>query len=196
MAEGDIYSGARLVDGEIVLGCVDPVPPGDCCPYRATLYGVSFFDADLPTLIIAGEVVSPASGFYQLEITENDYWELQILVGIWVLKHFVDGLPVLVQSSECLFGQFGANVLSTFPTSLNLHYVSTIDPMDNGDIPLTQENDCLWIGPEFSFGAVIYDSDNAKFTVTYNSDPGDKTSGNQDTPIGAYSIEGYDITIS
>jgi hypothetical protein len=197
MAAGDIYSAARLVDGVLVLGCSGgdtPIP--DCCPYQAALYGILFSDSDLPQLFIAGELVSPSSGFYNLTISVDDYWELQILDELWVLKHFVEGLPVLVQSSPCLFGEFSTNVLNTFPSSLNFNYVSTVDPMDNGDIPLSRASDCLWIGPEFSFGSVIYDSENAKFTVTYNSAPGDKTSGNQDTPTGVYAIPGYDITVS
>jgi hypothetical protein len=143
MAAGDIRSAARLVEGEIVLGCSEPVD--ECCLYPFPYIEETpfYFSDDLPETIevVIAEVTYIATltedpYTYSLTISETGFFIVGtgILGPYWTLTD--DVLGIELARSDCLLSSawFGAVSLETndqFSESYLVTYLGTDPPEEH-----------------------------------------------------------------
>lgn len=211
MAAGDIYSAARLVDGELVLGCADPDPPEDCCLYRAPdqfgIEGGPFYpQSDLPDTI----VVDGPGGMETIAKDGGDYSYTGSIYTVvsngdsWRTFHGIDPVDI----SLCLIGPQNGEVITITDEFSNTYVLEFTIAGNTHAIEITRQDRCSWaaaqeIGDEVGFltFSVFYDPTTYKFTILFSdgglSDSSEKADP-QSSPVGTYADVGpySGITVS
>lgn len=196
MAEGDVYSAARLVDGVIVLGCATE----ECClyPWPGMEEPFLYPTGDLPATIV---ITTDAYGAETANLTgpylyESASYTITSSGPPWLLIYNPTFEPL--GTSTCLIGSYSpdGSVEDEFSASYTVTYLGVEPPEE---YTVTRVSLCKWeTGDGLTWLEYIYNSEtlDTKWNLHIQNATLEMSKVDDSTPVGDYDNGAETATVS